>query len=26
VTAVAKIITAWKPKGWSASNSPDDRR
>lgn len=26
VTAVAKIITAWKPKGWSASNSPEDRR
>jgi hypothetical protein len=23
VTAVAKIITAWKPKGWRASDDPD---
>ena len=22
VTAVAKIITAWKPKGWRASDDP----
>ena len=22
VTAVAKVITAWKPKGWGTSNSP----
>ncbi len=25
VTAVAKIITAWKPKGWRASDRPDDQ-
>ena len=25
VTAVAKIINAWKPKGWRASDQPDNR-
>jgi voltage-gated potassium channel Kch len=25
VTAVAKIITAWKPKGWRASDDPGDQ-
>jgi hypothetical protein len=25
VTAVAKIITAWKPKGWRASDNPDNQ-
>jgi hypothetical protein len=26
VTAVAKIITVWKPKGWRASDDPDNER
>ncbi len=25
VTAVAKVITAWKPKGWRASDAPDNQ-
>ncbi|HEY5882608.1 MAG TPA: potassium channel family protein [Nakamurella sp.] len=26
VTAVAKIITVWKPRGWRASDDPDHGR